>query len=362
MIQRLEKKASERDRHFENPWNELWDRSGDASPLARLETLVDFGDAFDKSDLRRLQVSVSGTIAAGMVLVPQKRWGVFSYWAAPNNPWVQCGGLLADHRLWSPDISNELARQMMALPGSCVCLDWMVVSEEWQQVCSDLRAWGCRVERQLQFETGVILTDGDWDVFWAQRSKGFRKKINSRLRQLNAIGKVNFERHINFSNTPDLERCIETALQLEHMGWKGEQQTSLNSNPCIRDFFTRSLKDLAAQGMLEIQFLKLDDRAIAFEIGFRSHGTYYSYKIGFDPEFSKFSPGQIITYFQLQHWFSSDEIQRVDTVGELSQATSKWCDETVRRYRYVIATQMGSRGALALWGQVKPVLKRLLKR
>ncbi len=49
--------------------------------------------------------------------------------------------------------------------------------------------------------------------------------------------------------------------------------------------------------MLEVQFLKLDDRAIAFEIGFRSHGTYYSCKIGFDPEFSKFSPGQIITYF-----------------------------------------------------------------
>ena len=49
--------------------------------------------------------------------------------------------------------------------------------------------------------------------------------------------------------------------------------------------------------MLEVQFLKLEDRAIAFEIGFRSHGTYYSYKIGFDPEFSKFSPGQIITCF-----------------------------------------------------------------
>ena len=114
--------------------------------------------------------------------------------------------------------------------------------------------------------------------------------------------------------------------------------------------------------MLEVQFLKLDDRAIAFEIGFRSHGTYYSCKIGFAPEFSKFSPGQIITHFQLQHWFLNDEIQRVDTFGELSEATSKWCDETIRRYRYVIATQTGSKGALAVWGRVKPALKRLLKR
>ena len=146
------------------------------------------------------------------------------------------------------------------------------------------------------------------------------------------------------------------------MGWKGEQLSSLNSHPAIRDFYVKTLQGLAEQGMLEDQFLKLDDRAIAFEIGFRSHGTYYSCKIGFDPEFSKCSPGQIITYFQLQHWFLSDEIQRVDTVGELSEATSKWCDETIRRYRYVIATQIGSRAVLTIWGRVKPALKRLLKR
>ena len=142
-----------------------------------------------------------------------------------------------------------------------------------------------------------ILTDWDWDVFCPQRSKGFRKKTNSRLRRLSAIGEIEFERHATFQNVSDLAGCIETALNLESLGWKGEQLSARNSHPAIRDFYLKTLQGLAEQGMLEVQFLKLEDRAIAFEIGFRSHGTYYSYKIGFAPEFSKFSPGQIITCF-----------------------------------------------------------------
>ena len=362
MIQHLGEFAAEQDRDCTDAWNDLWDNSGDAMPLARSGNLKRFGEHFGAIELRRLQVTVDDAIAAGMVVVPQKCCGVFSYWVAPNNPWVQCGGLLTNKNLWSPDVAREIARQMMALPGSLVCLDWMLETEEWNQVCKALLTRGCRVERHLQLEAGVILTDGDWDVFWAQRSKGFRKKIKSRLRQLSAIGKIEFERQATFQNVSDLAGCIDMALDLEHMGWKGEQLSSLNSHPAIRDFYVKTLQGLAEQGMLEIQFLKLDDRSIAFDIGFRSHGTYYSYKIGFDPEFSKFSPGQIITYFQLQHGFRSDEIQRVDTVGALSEATSKWCDETIRRYRYVIATKMGSKGALAVWERVKPTLKRLLKR
>ncbi len=100
-------------------------------PLARAENLKRFGEHFGAMELRRLQVTVDDVIAAGMVAVPQKCCGVFSYCVAPNNPWAQCGGLLTNKNRWSSDVASEIARQMMALPGSMVCLDWMLETKEW---------------------------------------------------------------------------------------------------------------------------------------------------------------------------------------------------------------------------------------
>ncbi|MDG2102859.1 MAG: hypothetical protein P8J91_03845 [Pirellulaceae bacterium] len=82
------------DRDCTEVWNDLWDNSGDAMPLARAEKLKRFGEHFGAMELRRLQVTVDDVVAAGMVAVPQRCCGVFSYCAAPNNPWAQCGGLL----------------------------------------------------------------------------------------------------------------------------------------------------------------------------------------------------------------------------------------------------------------------------
>jgi len=122
------------------------------------------------------------------------------------------------------------------------------------------------------------------------------------------------------------------------------------------------MQEFARLGLLEIQFLQLDGKILAFEIGFRSHRTYYSCKIGFDAAFSKFSPGQLLTYFQLRNWFAGNEIDRVDTIGELSQATGKWCDQTLSRCRYTVATREFSCRALRVWVQLKPLLKRCLRR
>jgi len=173
---------------------------------------------------------------------------------------------------------------------------------------------------------------------------------------------VEFVRHTLFESSEEALSCIDQALAIEHKTWKGEQRTSLNSCPEIRQAFVAMLLEFARLGLLEVQFLKLDQQILAFEIGFRSHGTYYSCKIGFDPGFSKFSPGQLLTYYQLKNWFAGDEIQRVDTIGELSQATGKWCDGTLPRYRYTVATGRLSGSTLRLWAKLKPRLKRWLRR
>lgn len=55
MIQHLGKLAVGQDRDCADVWNDLWDNSGDAMPLARAENLKRFGEHFGAMELRRLQ-------------------------------------------------------------------------------------------------------------------------------------------------------------------------------------------------------------------------------------------------------------------------------------------------------------------
>ncbi len=86
MIQHLGELAVGQDLDCIDVSNDLWDNSGDAMPLARSENYKRLGEHFGAMDLRLLQVTVDDVMAAGLVVVPQKCCGVFSYWGAPNNP------------------------------------------------------------------------------------------------------------------------------------------------------------------------------------------------------------------------------------------------------------------------------------
>ena len=362
MIQRIGKLNQLACTESDAAWNRLWEATGEASPLARAELLELYQDAFCSQSIQRLGVTEEGCLAAGLTLVPQRRFGFLTRWVSPDNPWVQCGGLLVDHQKWSREISRRLAEELKRQPSAWLQFNWVEETAEWEQLCKDLGQIGCEVKRTLQFETGIVTTVGEWDDYFSKRSRSFRKKLKNRLTKLERQGCVKFVRHAKFKNSQEVIACLDLALAIEHKSWKGEQQTSLNSRPPIKKVFVAMMQEFARLGLLEIQFLQLDGKILAFEIGFRSHGTYYSCKIGFDAAFSKFSPGQLLTYFQLRNWFAGNEIDRVDTIGELSQATGKWCDRTLSRYRYTVATRGFSCRALRVWVQLKPLLKRCLRR
>ena len=330
--------------------------------MARAECLAPFVDGFGLPGPRHLLVSANNQQVAGIALVEDRHWRLFHRFSSANNPWLQCGGLLTDKQQVSTNSFRRLAEQIKRLPVAWVTLDWTFETVEMARLVDQLQLAGCRVVRQRQFDAGIVHVRGDWNDYLAKLSSSFRKKLKANLRKLNQHGKVSFERYSTFANRQQMLDLIGKALEIEHSGWKGQQGSSLNSQPQIRQHFIDMLIKVAAAGMLEIQFLKIAGQRIAFEIGFRSHGIYYSYKIGFDPDYARYSPGQLLMYFQMQHWFEGEEIHKVDSVGEINKATSKWCHEFATRYRYTIATRVWSAAMLRLTHQLKPFAKRLLIR
>ena len=340
-------------------WNQLWDHYGHASPLARDECQQRFARCFARGRLFRLTESRDGEMVAGLTLVKGRIRKVIPAFISPNNPWLQTGCLLVRDRSSADQAMQSLAGQLARLPAPFVVLDWLYETPAVLSLIRHLQGQGMSVRRQPQFSTGIIDIQGDWESYFGSRSPGFRKKMRSGLRKLKQLGEVGFERYAAESGWQDWPELIDAALRIEHLGWKGEQGTSMNSHPTIRRAFLDVLLQLAGGGMLELQFLTVAGQRIAFEIGFRSHRTYFSYKIGFDPEFARCGPGQILTLLQLQHWFAGGQVDQVDTVGQWNAATAKWCTQFRQQYRYIVATRSWGAAAMQLESGFRLLTQRM---
>jgi CelD/BcsL family acetyltransferase involved in cellulose biosynthesis len=342
---------------FVETWNRLWDRSGDAIPLTRHECLGHLA-AQTSQRLTWLTAGPADNPVAGIALLPGRHRQWIPVLRAANHDWLQGGNLLIDQQRLTSQHLRQLAGRIRDLPVPLVILDWAPETAALQQLIGELKAAKCDVLRVPQFSTGLVQLEGSWDEYLASRSRGFQKKLRSGLRKLQQQGNVQLERCLDFDTAESLQHCMDEALRLEHLGWKGRQGMSLNSNPDIRRTYHRLLQELAAADMLEIHFLRVAGQRIAFDIGFRSHGTWYSHKIGYDPAWAGYGPGQLLMYLQLQQWFAEGEIRCIDTIAEMTEATAKWTTEVQPRYRYLIATRTWTRALSSLSRHLRRRFKR----
>ena len=90
-------------------------------------------------------------------------------------------------------------------------------------------------------------------------------------------------------------------------------------------------------GQPEVAALRLDGRLLAFVSGFRAKGVYFAHKIGYDPRFAAFSPGQVLFHQIFKRLHSEGEVRALDFLGPLNQSLSRWRPETYEVGRVVLA-------------------------
>ena len=84
---------------------------------------------------------------------------------------------------------------------------------------------------------------------------------------------------------------VESFLRLEHQGWKADEKTSLRSNPADEAFFKDVVARFDGDSRALFTELRVGDRAIASTSNFVSGGAGFAFKVGWEPELRKLSPG-----------------------------------------------------------------------
>lgn len=129
-----------------------------------------------------------------------------------------------------------------------------------------------------------------------------RKILRQNLRRLNDLGKVTWRvvegREIESA-------CLDTFLELEHMGWKKAKNLSLLSHASHEAFFREMMNGFAKAGRAFFTELSINGKVIASTSNLISGCAGFAFKIGWDETFSKLGPGilnevEFIKYFPEQ--------------------------------------------------------------
>jgi hypothetical protein len=143
-----------------------------------------------------------------------------------------------------------------------------------------------------------VPSEGGDEYLQAQFSNGRRKDLRRMRRRLEEQGDVRWM--ALFGNEVG-EKSVESFLEVEHMGWKGEKGTSLRSRPSHEAFFREMVGGFREKEGLFFTEMSLDGVVIASTSNLISGGTGFAFKVGWNPSYAKMGPGVLNEVEFIQH-------------------------------------------------------------
>ena len=327
-------------------WDSLCDRTG-ATPFLRPGWIEPWNDAFAQGEPVYLTSRREGRLVGVLPLVSRR--GTLASPANWHSP------------LYGPAVEDEqaaqdLARAVMAHAGRFADL-WFLDPEApgFPQLSAAAAEAGYGTIVRTSARSPYVALDGTFEEFMAGRDRKFRKDIGRRWRRLEEEGGgASFE-----DGSRDLDDLLTEGLRLEASGWKLEQGTAIVADPRHERFYRRIAQWAADRGWLRLGFLHVGDRPVAFDFGIEAAGAFYVPKGGFDEEYRKLGPGQLLTYAAIRRAFEVG-LSSYELLGQEDEYKRPWTSTVRERLRLqAFPRRPAGTATYVAWRYGRPLVKKL---
>jgi len=144
----------------------------------------------------------------------------------------------------------------------------------------------------------------------ASMRKKKRKEFNRLWNRLSELGDVQFT---ITNGGDDISETIDRFLRLEAKGWKGKRGTALRVRPDEKRYFETICKAAYRDGKFHCTELTLDGEPIAMLASFIAGRGLYTFKIGFDESYGRYSPGALLMMKMIDGCLKDERIDWVDS-------------------------------------------------
>jgi len=124
-----------------------------------------------------------------------------------------------------------------------------------------------------------------------KRSGSTGKKLRQDWNKLASLGAVDIA---NAREAGDVRAAFEVFLAMEAKSWKGANGTALLSDEDDAEFTRHLIGNLGDHRAASVALLRVDGNPIAAQVLLYSGDMAYTWKIAFDNEYAKYSPGALL--------------------------------------------------------------------
>lgn len=215
-----------------------------------------------------------------------------------------------------------------------------------------------------RYDRAMLRSGMDADAYWETHVRAKKRKEIRRLqKRLAEMGRVD-QRML--ASRADLPHWCADFLRLESSGWKGREGTALACRAGDAAFFRAACAAAFDAGRLHMLRIDLDGRAIAMLANFRHGAGAFSFKIAFDEDMGRFSPGVLIELANLHAVQDDPHIEWMDScaAADHPMIDSLWAERrTIVQYRVALhgsgIDRIGRTAAFALANGVEAIASHM---
>jgi CelD/BcsL family acetyltransferase involved in cellulose biosynthesis len=175
-----------------------------------------------------------------------------------------------------------------------------------------------------------IRLGGDYETFFSSLGAGCRFNLTKRYQRLRRIGPVDVE---VITHRNQVDEAMLDGLRIEAAAWKGENGTAMISDAAVTEFYIRLAKGQADLGQLRLNFLRIGGKRIAFSYVLQKGQRLCAVKIGYDPEYHGYSPGNMLLNLVLKDACARG-IEEYDLLGGDDDWKFEWTEQK-REHRWL---------------------------
>jgi len=179
---------------------------------------------------------------------------------------------------------------------------------------------GWRVRMRPLRRAAFMRVEGSPADYMAGLSRRRRKDVRRRRRRLEESGELTIEWA---GGSERLAELLDEGFAVEGSGWKDAAGTAIASRP-ETDRFYRTVVDWAVgESALDLGFVRLDGRVLAFQMAVWDQTRCYGLKGGFDPAFRKAAPG-VLLFLDMILRAHERGVETVELLGDATPFELEW--------------------------------------
>ena len=328
-------------------WERLAEATG-AGPFVRPGWFEAWTRAFGGGATPVVVCARRGERLSGAVCVLRGRGAIQS----PTNWHTPAYGAVAE----DDEAAGALARALAGLAPSVLDLSFLDPAEPFAaRALADASAGGRLVISRPVLRSPYVDLEGDFESYEATLDSKFKREAKRRRRKLEEQGVMTVTFHDGRDG--DLPALLDEGFAVEHSGWKAQRGTAISQDPRVDRFYRDVATWAAERGWLQLGYVRLDGRAIAFSYSVVLAGTVHVVKVGFDPDYRRYAPGTILTREAIARAFDQGQA-RYDFLGAEDRYKLDWTGAVRERVRVQAFGRTGRGLAeFAAWRYGRPAAK-----